>query len=86
MRSTFMEENFANMEEHKWSFTFMEDHSKNMSAHAFLAFLGQLKFWMNTIWVARWNGLKILIPKHMWKSKIRLLEQKLDKKPYVIFF
>ena len=51
---------------------------KIMSAHAFWAFLGQLRFWMGTIWVARWNGLEILIPKHMWKSKIRLLEQKLD--------
>ena len=35
---------------------------------------------------ARWNGLKILIPKHMWKSKIRLLEQKLDENRYVTFF
>ena len=52
---------------------------KFMSAHAFLAFLGQLGFWMGTIWVARWNRLEILIPKHMWKSKIRLLEQKLDE-------
>ena len=59
---------------------------KIMSAHAFLAFLGQLRFWMDTIWVARLNGLEILIPKHMWKSKIRLLEQKLDKNRYVTFF
>ena len=59
---------------------------KIMPAHAFLAFLGQLRFWMDTIWVARWNGLKILIPKHMWKSKIWLLEQKLDKNRYVTFF
>ena len=57
-----------------------------MSAHAFLAFLGQLRFWMDTIWVARWNGLKILIPKHMWKSKIRLLEQKLGENRYITFF
>ena len=47
---------------------------KIMSAHAFLAFLGQLRFWMDTFWIARWNGLEILIPKHMWKSKIRPLE------------
>ena len=46
---------------------------KIMSAHAFL---GQLRFWMDTFWIARWNGLKILIPKHMWKSKIRPLELK----------
>ena len=49
---------------------------KIMSAHAFLAFLGQLIFWMDTFWIARWNGLEILIPKHMWKSKIRPPEQK----------
>ena len=49
---------------------------KIMSAHVFLAFLGQLRFWMDTFWIARWNGLKILIPKHMWKSKIRPLELK----------
>ena len=53
---------------------------KIMSVHAFLAFLGQLRFWMDTFWIARWNGLKILIPKHMWKSKIRPLELKKDKK------
>ena len=46
---------------------------KIMSAHAFL---GQLRIWMDTFWIARWNGLKILIPKHMWKSKIRPLEMK----------
>ena len=44
-----------------------------------LAFLGQLRLWVDTIWVARCNRLEILIPKHMWKSKIRLLEQKLDE-------
>ena len=86
-----MEEKFANMEE---NFASMEEHftyvwkiiPKIMSAHAFLAFLGQLRFWMDTIWVARWNGLKILIPNHMWKGKIQLLEQKLDNNPYVTFF
>ena len=46
---------------------------KIMSAHAFLAFLGQLRFWMDTFWIARWNGLKILIPKHMRKTKKGLL-------------
>ena len=35
---------------------------------------------------ARWNRLKILIPKHMWKSKIGLLEQISAKNPYVTFF
>ena len=46
---------------------------KIMSAHAFL---GQLRFWMDTFWIARWNGLKILIPKHMWTTKIQPLELK----------
>ena len=50
---------------------------KIMSAHAFFfVFLGQFRLWMDIIWVARWNGVQILIPKHMWRSKIRLLEQK----------
>ena len=36
-----------------------------MFANAFLAVLGHL---MGICIVPRWNGLKILIPKHMWKS------------------
>ena len=36
--------------------------------------------------MARWNGLKILIPKHMWKSKIGLLEQIWGQNPYDAFF
>ena len=86
-----MEDKFANMEEH---LTCMEDNTaslrkagiKIMSAHTFLAFLGKLRIWMDIIWVAAWNRLKILIPKHMWKSKIWLLEQKLDENNYVSFF
>ena len=73
-----MEKNFANMEEH---FKCMEDHFKNHVRACVFSVLGQLRFWM-----ARWNGLKILNPKHMWKSKIRLLEQKLDENHYVTFF
>ena len=38
---------------------------KIMSGHAFLAFLGQWRFWMDIVWLARWNRLEILIPKHM---------------------
>ena len=38
------------------------------------------------VWVSGWNGLQILLPKHMWESKIRLLKQKLDEKCYVTFF
>ena len=58
----------------------------SQSAHAFLAFLGHYWFWMNNIKVARWDGLKILIPKHMWKIKIGLLEQIWARIPYVTFF
>ena len=54
-------------------------------AHAFFAFLGKLWFWMCNIEEARWNGLKILIPKHMRKSKNELLEQISAKNPYVTF-
>ena len=53
---------------------------------SFLAFLGQFRFWMGIIWVARWNGLKILIPKHMWKSKIGPLEAEWDKNQESTFF
>ena len=35
---------------------------------------------------ARWNGVKILIPKHIRKSKNELLEQISAKNPYVTFF
>ena len=49
---------------------------KIMSAHAFFCVLGHFRLWMDMILVARWNGLEILVPKHMWKRKIRLPEQK----------
>ena len=51
-----------------------------------VAFLRQLRFRMGIVWVSRWNGLEMLIPKHRWKSKIRLLEEKLDTNRYVAFF
>ena len=46
-----------------------------MSATSFLAFLGHLLFWMGMFKVFRWNGLEILILKHMWKSIMGPLEQ-----------
>ena len=55
-------------------------------AHAFLTFLGYFWFWMGNIKVARWNGVNFLIPKHMRKTKIGLLEQIWAKNPYVTFF
>ena len=56
---------------------------KIMSAHTFL---GQLRFWMDTFWIARWNGLEILIPKHMWKNKIGPLEWNKTKNHKTTFF
>ena len=41
-----------------------------MSTHAFLVSLGHFIFWMGMFKVFRWNRLKTLIPKHMWKSII----------------
>ena len=59
---------------------------RNLCACAFfLTFLGYLWFWIGNIKVARWNGLEILIPKHMWKSKIGLLEQIWAQNPFVTF-
>ena len=38
---------------------------------------------MDTFWIARWNGLEIMIPKHMWKSKSRTeIRQKITKVPF----
>ena len=36
---------------------------------------GHLIFWMGMFKVSRWNGLEILIPKHLWKSIIGPLGQ-----------
>ena len=55
-------------------------------AHAFIAFLGYFWFWMGDIEVARWKGVDFLVPKHLRKSKIGLLEQIWAKNPYVTFF
>ena len=52
-------------------------------AHTFMASLG---YWMGNINVARWNGIHFLIPKHLQKCKIGLLEQIWAKNPYVTFF
>ena len=54
----------------------LEELSKNHVWAMFFLFLGQFGLWMDIIWVARWNQIEILIPKHLWKSKIWLLEQK----------
>ena len=55
--------------------SFDENKPISTSAHAFLAFLGHLLFWMGMFKVFRWNGLEILIPKHMRKSQIGPLEE-----------
>ena len=51
----------------------------------FWRFLVYLWFWMGNIEVARWNGLGILISKHMLESKIGLLEQIWSQFPFDSF-
>ena len=58
----------------------------NVLCDTYMAFLGYFWFWMGNIGVARWNGFNFLIPKHLRKSKIGLLEQIWAKNPYVTFF
>ena len=60
--------------------------SKMMSVHAFWVFLGHFIFWMGMFKVFRWNGLEILILKHMWKSKIWLLSRNKTEIEKVPFF
>ena len=43
---------------------------------------GQMKCRMGIVWLSRWTGLEILIPKHLWKSKIGPLEQIWAENPY----
>lgn len=64
----------------------MWEEDKFVSAHAFIAFLWYFWFWMGDIEVVRWNGVDFLVPKHLRKSKIGLLEQIWAKNPYVTFF
>ena len=64
----------------------MWEEDKFVSAYAFMAFLGYFRFWMGDIEVARWNGVDFLVPKHLRKSKIGLLELIWAKNPYVTFF
>ena len=45
-----------------------------------------IKFRKGIVWLSRWTGLEILIPKHLWKSKIGPLEQIWAENPYVTFF
>ena len=59
---------------------------KIMSGHSFSGFLGHFIFSKGIVWVARWNGLGNLVPKHMWKNKIRSLELKKDEKQESTFF
>ena len=63
----------------------MWEEDKFVSAHAFIAFLWYFWFWMGDIEVVRWNGDDFLVPKHLQKSKIGLLEQIWAKNPYVTF-
>ena len=57
---------------------------KSMFAHVFSAFLELFGFWVDIILAASWNGLKILILKHMWKVKSDFLSRnktKMEKVP-----
>ena len=56
------------------------------STQTFFAFLSYFQFCMSIITVSWWNGLKTLIPKHVWKSQIILLQHILATKRYVWFF
>ena len=56
------------------------------STQTFLALLSYFRFCMSIITVSWWNGLKTLIPKHVWKSQIILLQHILATKRYVSFF
>ena len=53
----------------------MWEEDKFVSANAFIVFLGYFWFWMGDIEVVRWNRVDFLVPKHLRKSKIGLLEQ-----------
>ena len=51
----------------------------------FFSIFGKFGFLKDIIWVGIWKGLEILISKHMWKSKIRLLQRnktKIAKEPF----
>ena len=63
----------------------MWEEDKFVSAHAFIAFLWYFWFWMGDIEVVRWNRVDFLVPKHLRKNKIGLLEQIWAKNPYVTF-
>ena len=59
---------------------------QSMFAHVFSAFLEQFGFWVDMILAASWNGLKILILKHMWKVKSDFLSRNKTKMEKVPFF
>ena len=52
----------------------------------FRPFLIGILFWKGISKVPRCNGLKILVPKHLWKSKIGPLQLILATNRYVSFF
>ena len=48
---------------------------KSMFAHVLSAFLEQFGFWVDVILATSWNGIEILILKHMWKVKSDFLSR-----------
>ena len=79
-RTPFHSESFHSV---IWQWQFGHLWAWMMSARAVLS---HLRFWKGICEVAGWIGLKILIPKHPWKSKIGLLQTILAAKRYVSFF
>ena len=59
---------------------------KSMFAHVFFAFLEQFGFWVDVILATSWNGIEILILKHMWKVKSDFLSRNKTKIEKVPFF
>jgi len=59
---------------------------KSMFAHVLSAFLEQFGFWVDAILATSWNGIEILILKHLWKVKSDFLSRNKTKMEKVPFF
>ena len=59
---------------------------KSMFAHVLSAFLEQFGFWVDVFLATSWNGIEILILKHMWKVKSDFLSRNKTKIEKVPFF
>ena len=59
---------------------------KNHVRASVFTLLGKFIFWMDMIWVTRWNGLEILIPTRMWKSQIPTSGTEISRKSLKYLF